>query len=152
MMTKEERELVYKELCARLPYRTFVSTYSYQFNEGSLELLTPELIKIYNRNESLEIKPYLRPLSSITEEEAKYLFLLHNKDRKECEILRVSIDKNYIDFEIDDGCCSFERHTIWFEDVVASIESLDWLNTKHFDYRGLIEKGLALEQLKEMYK
>ena len=35
---------------------------------------------------------------------------------------------------------------------VLSVEQIDWLNTYHFDYRGLIEKGLALEAPADMYK
>ena len=47
------------------------------------------------------------------------------------------------------------------EDIVASdgityyfetYESIDWLNKNHFDYRDLIEKGLALEAPEGMYK
>ena len=41
----------------------------------------------------------------------------------------------------------------WMNDPVYSIsDSIDWLNKNHFDYRGLIEKGLALEAPEEMYK
>jgi len=32
------------------------------------------------------------------------------------------------------------------------INSIDWLNAHHFDYRGLIEKGLAIEEPERMYK
>ena len=41
----------------------------------------------------------------------------------------------------------------WINDPAYSISnSIDWLNKHHFDYRGLIEKGLALEAPEEMYK
>jgi hypothetical protein len=32
-------------------------------------------------------------------------------------------------------------YPIWFD----SVGSIDWLNKNHFDYRGLIEKGLAID-------
>lgn len=41
----------------------------------------------------------------------------------------------------------------WMNDATYSIaDSIDWLNSHHFDYRGLIEKGLALEAPEDMYK
>ena len=64
-----------------------------------------------------KVKPYLRPMSSMTEEE------------KLC----------YQAFFNYDG-------------VEYPEEYIDWLNAHHFDYRGLIEKGLALEAPKDMYK
>ena len=35
---------------------------------------------------------------------------------------------------------------------LSDFRRIDWLNAHHFDYRGLIEKGLALEMPKDMYK
>ena len=64
------------------------------------------------------VKPYLRSMDDMTEEE-----------RKEYKHL-VAFSGN------PDGAASFT----------------DWLNKHHFDYRGLIWKGLALEALDEMYK
>ena len=65
-------------------------------------------------------KPYLIPLSSMTE-----------KQKKEYQYIT-------------------ER---WMYDPSYSIsDSTDWLNKNHFDYRGLIEKGLAIEAPKDMYK
>jgi hypothetical protein len=118
-MTKEERELLLKDLCARLPYRPFVSTYSRQFNDGSLELLTPELLKIFVIDEFFEIKPYLRSMSSMTEEE-----------KEEYDDLLMSVN---------DGC----ENTDYLP--YSCMKYVDWLNSHGFDYRGLIPKGLALE-------
>ena len=79
-----------------------------------------------------DIKPYLRPMSSMTEEEKNEL-------------------KEYLDAEEVD-CNGFgysEGGTL--EDYISSIPYslcvgvVDWLNKHHFDYRGLIEKGLAIE-------
>jgi hypothetical protein len=39
-----------------------------------------------------------------------------------------------------------------FGEYVPTLETFDWLNAHHFDYRGLIEKGLALEAPEGMYK
>lgn len=136
MMTKEERELVYKELCARLPYRTSVSVYSHQFNDGSLELLTPELLKVFATDEFLEIKLYLRPMSSMTDEEIKELQKEHLKDEKlfiEC------INKSKAGDNSMRG-------------KVITHFAADYCDRNHFDYRGLIPMGLALEAPEDMYK
>jgi hypothetical protein len=58
----------------------------------------------------------------------------------------------------DDGIDCIYQHILGWEiqgritihDVGHS--TIDWLNAHHFDYRGLIEKGLALEAPEDMYK
>ena len=76
------------------------------------------------------IKPYLRPMSSMTEEE------------------RTEFDTK---FHI---CTKLSEHYFAYAKPIIEIyqESIDWLNKHHFDYRGLIEKGLALEAPEGMYK
>ena len=96
---------------------------------------------------SIYIKPYLRPLASMTEEEAKEIVILHGiKD-----ILSIKLTDEYIEVVVDDGVCSTETRTIWYDEIISSIEIFDWLNKHHLDYRGLIEKGLALEAPEGMY-
>ena len=67
------------------------------------------------------IKPYLRPMSSMTEEERKEYneYLFHG----------VSIGS--------------------ILNTATACELIDWLNKNHFDYRGLIPKGLAIEVTEE---
>ena len=78
-----------------------------------------------------DIKPYLRPMSSITMEERRY------KLSKFFKIINTNIEGvGYIP-------------TL---NTSSAIEYINWLNAKHFDYRGLIEMGLALEAPKDMYK
>ena len=77
-----------------------------------------------------KIKPYLRPMSSMT-----------NDERFE-----------YLDFlkvEIQDGGYVTENYVVSLADMPMLI---DWLNAHHFDYRGLIKMGLALEAPEGMYK
>ena len=106
-MTQEEKELLLKDLCARLPYKTEI-----QVNDWAILTATLKVGHISRLlNEDLEIKPYLFPLYSMTEEQYKeYWELEHSGDMEH-----------------------------------LSIPTLDWLNKNHFDYRGLIEKGLALD-------
>ena len=122
-MTQKDKELLLKDLCSRLPYGVK------GLHRGEKrELLVMDSFGSYQVNEydawfdlnSVIFKPYLFPLSSMTEEQKK--------------------EYQYIT----------ER---WMNDPAYSIsDSIDWLNKNHFDYRGLIEKGLALEAPEEMYK
>jgi len=113
-MTQKEKELLIKDLCARLPYGVAVELdEKFGFNKGT-HVLVKELLDLY----CVEgMKPYLRPMSSMTEEEK-------------------------IDYQ------AFFN----YDGVEYPEEYVDWLNTHHFDYRGLIEKGLAIEAPNDMYK
>jgi len=75
-----------------------------------------------------EFKPYLRPMSSMTEEEKTYI-----KNRWGVN--------EFGDIEIEDNCNLVDLSDIRY--------FIDWLNAYHFDYRGLIEKGLAIEVTEE---
>lgn len=73
-----------------------------------------------------EVKPYLLPMTSMTEEKRKYI-----NDRW-------GINENF-DFEFD---ANWGDYYIEVEDAAGLF---DWLNRNHYDYRGLIPKGLALD-------
>ena len=137
-MTQEEKELVFKDICARLPYGVHIlvhdafeySTVPFQnaylkaydtselIDSISLNLRYNSKDKLFNRivkehKDHLEIRPFLFPLSSMTD-----------KQKNEYQYIT-------------------ER---WMYDPTYSIsDSIDWLNKNHFDYRGLIEKGLAID-------
>lgn len=126
-MTEEEKEFLVKDLCARLPYGVKTFTYIPHL-EGGGETIERTLNSINIdklRGASLypNEKPYLRPMFSMT-----------NEERQEYDLKRKHICDDY-------NCYCFD-----------TIESIDWLNKKMFDYRGLIEKGLALEAPEGMYK
>ena len=126
-MTQEDRQLLLKDLCARLPYGV---KFKADNEECIREIHYIRDEDVYIREYSNlpywidTIKPYLRPISSMTGAEVlEYIGLK--------EEIVASDDITY----------SFETY-----------ESIDWLNAHHFDYRGLIEKGLAFEAPKDMYK
>lgn len=138
-MKPEDRELLLKDLCARLPYYT--ELYSNVAGDN-WAILTPVVISnLMNATDKLVIKPYLRPLSSMTEEEFEKL-------------------KQYSGLKYEQlDLASFQNGThkcldFYLSEVPSYVVILvfDWLNAHHFDYRGLIEKGLALEAPKGMYK
>lgn len=156
-MTQEEKELLLKEdICGRLPYGVKILYKGWDSDHGCEFTTVEDLIGIDDKFihtlwrgerdkhsivEPLSItdyKPYLRPLSSMTEEECKELKKLMNCDYvTDCELgYTVGGQVDYDDF------------LVYYEE---SSKLIDWLNKNMFDYRGLIPKGLALEAKDGMY-
>lgn len=141
-MTNEERQLLLQDLCARLPYGLLVKTpdhYSPQVVNSISDNL--EVIVQKNLGYSLlyEAKPYLRPMSSMTEEEREEL-----KDI--CTMCNDEPNSTYEYFGIE--IFHISRYGTNFE---SDYTAIDWLNSHHFDYRGLIHRGLALPAKEGMY-
>lgn len=121
-MTQEDKELLLKDLCARLPYNPMVKIGS---NPNAFKLSQRIAWNwFYGKVEDLfdNCKPYLRPMSSMTEIELE-------KCRATCK--NRPVGKSVLEY--------------------ATINTFDWLNSHHFDYRNLIEKNLALEAPEGMY-
>lgn len=114
-MTKEDKQLLLKDLCARFPYGVIVQY------KGHNTIIKNKLLTGSDLDCNMEYyKPYLRPMSSMTKvERTEYLNACGN--------------------EMDNAFSS------------PRYGGIDYLNTYHFDYRGLIEKGLALEAPGGMY-
>ena len=121
VMTQEHKEFLFKDICARLPYNVicqveFKENGKYNSKVMLLSGIFTDEAYFTTKGGSIysnEYKPYLFPLSSMTEEQKQ-------------EYQHIT-----------------ER---WMYDSFYSIsESTDWLNAHHFDYRGLIEKGLAID-------
>ena len=148
-MDTKNKELLLKDLNARLPYGVKIELTWWVMGEGTYinTTLEPDHIEqlLNDEDGDTEIKPYLRPMSSMTEEEAKELSILCDIT----DVLSIKITDEYIDFEVDDGFSSIETKIIWFNDIISSIEIFDWLNKNHFDYRGLIPMGLAIAVTEE---
>jgi len=136
-MTQEEKELLLKDLCARLPYQTKVLYNGNVETLSTLHIFDMTHIKLL----FLDLKPYLRPISSMTDEEIDRLFdILHiDKGGKDEEWVKIN-DVLGIEFFFPNGR--------WVEDVA---EVYDYLNSIHIDYRGLISKGVALKAPENMY-
>ena len=149
-LKQEDIQLLLKDLCARLPYGVKVH-YDMSadpcwdddpigddnlrgFSCGSFELDCADGISVEN------IKPYLRPMSSMTEEEQKeFGNLVGLWKYKETSHFANCLPNLSGEF----------GKTLITE--VTTVKAIDWLNSHHFDYRGLIEKGLALEAPEDMY-
>ena len=131
-MTQESKKLLLLDLCARLPYGVKV----YAGEDLAMTLKQIDYKCFCESWENKDFKchsrwmfPYLRSMSSMTEEEKKK-------------------QKSFIYHLAGNSLPNYEGDFV-FEDEAS--EYIDWLNAHHFDYRGLIEKGLALEAPKDMY-
>ena len=125
-MTNEDKELLLKDLCSRLPYIPIIQIEEHDWNNLHIDAYDTPFKSYYLEPfiiGEIEIKPYLRPMSSMTEEE----FIQY-------KCMNDALDENY-EVHIDKAYSAF-----------------DWLNEHHFDYRGLIDKGLAIEAPEGMYK
>lgn len=121
-MKQEEKDLLIKDLCARLPYGVKAN------NEIQGDFVIDGVYENYifvrstsrhgwincNNFHIEKVKPYLFPLSSMTEEQKK-------------EYKQFLVDIDGYAYSID------------------CVPQIDWLNKNHFDYRGLIPMGLAID-------
>ena len=120
-MTQEEKQLVLQDLCARLPYGVKV-TFAESSGREDCILNSQHLNSTY-AIEYLGLKPYLRPMSSMTEEE----------------------QKEFDDFCVIDEDVWMGNHKVGFPKQARIMSKcVDWLNKKMFDYRGLISKSQAI--------
>ena len=129
-MTKENKVLLLKDLCARLPYQVMLHIDMIEADcilcGVYMNRTHPYCVDIGTGVVSIEkVKPYLRPMSSMTEEEKE---------------------------ERDNIVTTVYNGTVVDDEFINVIKYVDWLNSHHFDYRGLIDKGLALEAPADMYK
>lgn len=140
-MTQEEKDLLLKDLSARLPYQPLCKKVDTEDDfcecDGLLGYSLRDLV-----NNKVIIKPYLRPMSSMTEDEARDIAILHGYNP--VEILSTKVTDEYIDIILDDCVCSTITSTMWYDGIISSLECFDYLNKKMFDFRGLIPKGLAI--------
>ena len=134
-MTQEEKQLLLKDLCARLPYGVKILDIPANV-VGDLFLVSTTDTVEYETNDDMgtqtlyNIKPYLRPMSSMTSKEW---------------------------MEYCDACLEDDMSWTWARagkefKFFPITHREEFLNTHHFDYRGLIPMGLALEAPEDMYK
>lgn len=137
MIRNDSERLILEDMCARLPYNPKVSFYLYTMGKPKQTILrsinpTEETYRIGNQNyeDFSRIKPYLRSLYNMTTAEKKaWSCIVHG---------------TYLDGVYDHVMLSY----ISMESIG---DAIDFLNSHFFDYRGLIEKGLAIEAPEGMY-
>ena len=133
-MKQEDRELLFKDLSARLPYHVRVKVWLKDgtTEEGVLDLehnYGDVLRDAFYYNKIVDIKPYLRPMSSMTEEETK----------------------EYRKTQITKWVKSVDCTNRGYYEHKNTLKTFDWLLANRFDYRDLISTGLAIEASEGMY-
>ena len=126
------KELLIKDLSSRLPYGVKIELIWWGMGEGAYTntTLEPDHIEQLLKDEDgdIEIKPYLFPLSSMT-------------DKDLIEFLQIK-GLNLNSYELK----TFRRGTTAIVSTLPSYSRhIDWLNKNHFDYRNLIDKNLAID-------
>ena len=142
MSNEEKHLLLLKVLCKSLPYGVICKLSA---KDGDADVSITEKLDLGGLEHfiagTMDVLPYLRPMSSMTEEERKEL--------KEICSIYIPTDSKNIGFE-DYGILVFTHHlTDNSYSFKLNLNVIDWLNAHHFDYRGLIEKGLAIEVTEE---
>ena len=126
-MKQEDKDLLLRDLCTRLPYGVKCRYQHIQYVENG-KIIDINMFGIVNVDGHIkdicDIKPYLIPLSSMTEEQYNEFFSYYHNI--EMDAVKASGDYLKAAYIGDDAKYS-------------------WLNKNHFDYRGLIEKGLAID-------
>jgi hypothetical protein len=128
-LTLKDKQLLLSDLCARVPYGVKAQVLNYvepqvvtsvKFNMMDCTIERDSVIKHVFTGNDQYVKPYLRSMSSMTED----------------ELLKLE---------------SFKMRAINSINLQNSVNYVKWLIEKHFDYQGLIPKGLALEATPDMY-
>ena len=121
-MNTKDKEILLKDLCARLPYGVKIN----ESIQGDFTVIGLTTERVFTTCETegchndfpIEcVKPYLFPISSMTEEEQRTL----------------------------DSMCNGVEMVSRLSGLKMFDKAFNWLNENHFDYRGLIEKGLAID-------
>ena len=135
-----DKQTIINDLVARIPYGVVVNC-----TDGDIQPLSVDFEMGYDNPEFWHdgpgsninfdddnIKPYLFPLSSMTEEQKEELFFKHIHN----------------DIYFDDFTDYFLGGELW-HDICVSIDALpgliNWLYKNHFDYQGLIPAGAAID-------
>lgn len=163
-MTQEEKELSFIDISGRLHYGVIVNYKENEYDHRKWKITNLHTLS-YGQSGSLidtdydgwisyeehkgcgmssgsrpfrfgEVLPYLRPMSSMApDEEYEYHLIRKRNSDKSLSLMD----------------CSDHLQQLLFP-IIAGTESIDWLNARHFDYRNLIGKGLAIEAPEGMYK
>lgn len=167
-MTREEIDLLVIDLSSRIPGVKCMYEDKYEKCEGIASQLNPtkfaELIYLKTANPNnagwkrLEnTKPYLRLLSSITEDELGEFARLEFENDPVYEIIDINkTNKGFINIrcslrkgEKGKWAWTFQRRAT---SLLESWFGIDYLNSHYFDYRGLIKLGLAIKATENTYR
>ena len=140
-----DKELLLKDLCARLPYGVKCENFSHTYGRNVFKVtdirdngyICGIIDDQYGSSvfDPLELKPYLFPLSSMTDKQAKEMQEIIGNPNYACIMRKTGGLELWLESIDTDP-------TIWLDTI---FEVQDWLNKNHFDYRNLIDKNLAID-------
>lgn len=136
MKTEEQKQLLLKDLCARLLYGVHCIVYKMNGDireeDDTIRYIELDNVITYKSKDDEcfmlhQIKPYLRPMESMTDEELKEFYIIEGLGEHPVVWNKPQYNWNF------------------------TVNGIDWLNKNGFDYRGLIPMGLALPAKEGMY-
>lgn len=141
-MEQKQKDLLLKDLCARLPYKVRCKVDKINFEGELREIeLSYNMARLYNVEDDesenvyvYDCKPYLFPLSSITEEQMKEL-------KELCDMYAPDDDDSNYAYMGIEVLCKHVLDDVWEFNFKTDV--IDWFNKNHLDWRGLIPMGLA---------
>ena len=145
-MKEEDKELLRIDLCSRIPYHPYVSVILppglrgvHWKLEDDLKVCTKLDYYVLKNNDIEYIRPHLRPMSTMSENE-QFEWIRESLYELNSRTILGVLEYYYTDY-------IGEVHK-----MRPNYKSIDWLNKNNFDYRGLIDKDLAIAATKSMYK
>ena len=147
-MTQEDKDLLLKDLCARLPYGVIVNTPKGDGHLGSIKLTIfgneygvniKATERDYFNDSECELRPYLRSMSNMTEKEVEEYNQCWENDRDDIMIVGKHFEETY----------KSKKFTLYMHPIVPMYRHIIWLLKNHFDFMGLIPEGLAIEVTEE---
>lgn len=142
-MKQEDKDLLLEDLCNRLSYGVKCNVGEetpYTLSGIEIDDVNGHLFNFVEKKNGLnmqvylsEVKPYLYPMSAMTDEQKEEISKRYNYHNYYG--LCIEITNHSAGYWDDDNSCQLEDY-LWLE---------NWFNKNHFDYRGLIDKGLALD-------
>lgn len=146
-MTKEDKELLLKDLSSRLSYgvKFLRESWNYEWDQEMSVIEVLEDIdkdgyinntKVYS---VVDIKPYLRPMDSMTEEETNEYNKCFEEDRDDIMPIGKEFEESY----------KSKKFSTYSHPFVPMYRHIIWLFKNHFDFMGLIPKGLAIAVTEE---
>lgn len=147
-MKKKDKELLLKDLSSRLPYGVKVCDTKGDFDSSyqTLAHINGVVGEAFITSGTAcrtapitDLKPYLFPMTNITNRQAKKYYSL-------ADDVVIPAHPGY-SFGMKIHCIKLGISESPHEEVWdwIDMEAIDWLNANHFDYRGLIKKGLAID-------
>lgn len=142
-MKQEDKDLLLEDLCNRLSYGVKCNVGEetpYTLSGIEIDDVNGHLFDFVEKKNGLnmqvylsEVKPYLFPMSAMTDEQKKEISKRYNYHNYYG--LCIEITNHSAGYWDDDNSCNLQDY-LWLE---------NWFNKNHFDYRSLIDKGLALD-------